>query len=918
VPPPSRIVMHTSSEYAGVDCLFCPIRQNQPFSNQALPLQPTARYVTPLAPNESGHYPVQINNGNPAHNPANATAGFQLISPSGNSAFSPIGTVCTSSKGYGNPAALPNSNPAVLPDAKQNLPFSMPGALYLNPYSAQGTDSSKALCTNSNMIGASSRTMPALLPTTNQEFLLTASGALALNPVLAPITSNAVPSQFSLVDNGSQTGGNSYNHYMCELCLYNQISRSDSDVFKIKCGVDKCNKMISYINMINYIKDAAAKDRKYAKKESLQNKIAIKLIPQLIEKMGVATFIFSLNLGNIEDMRYIKNYAKNINQTANSKAIEELESDLKAIMESMRRKIAVGGKSGNPRSAYKSLYRESLDFSKYSTINGDFEQFRLKTTYITTDHKRDFCYAKIFYLLSDPTVSTFTMSKYLLPFDTDEIECKYNPLVDYIREYKEKTPGMLHNEEAMLEFIAKTKYDIKLPNLQVLVDKYLKSGTSSINRICGLIYRIGPYFVAKKASSSILKKAVSNRKRSANDTDDDVFKSSADYIYFRIKLALNVTHFNVHDYLHACAFIEKISREEGQKLLAGRLMELTHAYISTLTDKKKIDSIIRSLVEEIRSRFDSGSYIELDGVFDAFTSGLVMPKIDQIFVQILPLLADLEFKLYILPTLVRHNIIKTSKVFTDSLRSIEHSDGDFVFFNALLFYLVEYYVELEDKGVVPCQHLEFDRQHEYAMSRLQSLGAHCNNALSKAISSDGISSYEIESLIMFACVSYYNDFIENYVSNPKNYTVLPSELPDGKYDQMIGHLCHYRKTVRIQKQQRIFDMAIATVFSKLVAKELNLESSGSQDASTIPCRVKSAFNLIYALNPHMNPQKFCLVYLKSQAEYLPMVNQMIGEFNSKHPSHANQQSENTQQCSSSTMLGENEEVAMQANGLTLL
>jgi len=117
----------------------------------------------------------------------------------------------------------------------------------------------------------------------------------------------------SSTPNGAQkTGGvlrRPGTHVMCENCLFDHIRESRKGIFDAGCR--KCNRMIGYKNMVEYVMSVALLDSNCHDACTKRHQLAARMLRAMLEETEVEVFLFLLNTADGDALLELKAYCEN-------------------------------------------------------------------------------------------------------------------------------------------------------------------------------------------------------------------------------------------------------------------------------------------------------------------------------------------------------------------------------------------------------------------------------------------------------------------------------------------------------------------------------------------------------------------------------------------------------------------------------
>jgi len=321
-------------------------------------------------------------------------------------------------------------------------------------------------------------------------------------------------------------------HLICAGCLLKELE--EKSLFSIKCK--KCDRMISYKNVVEYIKSVAASDPKCKDYNSDSSRLATRLFFDLISETDPLTFIYSLECRKRKTLAEFRDYfvsARNMAQESGNQAaansslrstdiaglFKQKTSQWDSFIGEINRILKTGAKASSPwlpevadkgiestSNSHKTLYAYSLCFPIHkATIEEDiddfFNTFHLFDNYnsVSSPEHLSFANARVLSALNQPLLPPRQKLAYCHPYILNIMGGDKNPVVQaYIDDFRQTIGDANRSHELVFENAVQFEFgpsrDEVLPRI---ARTYVGSPDFALATFLGMVGRLG-FFVTSQ------------------------------------------------------------------------------------------------------------------------------------------------------------------------------------------------------------------------------------------------------------------------------------------------------------------------------------------------------------------------------------------------------------------------------------
>jgi len=595
-----------------------------------------------------------------------------------------------------------------------------------------------------------------------------------------------------------------HRHVICRDCLAKQLLKQD--FFDIRCTF--CGQMISYRNTVLYIRSVILGSDADFDADDDTHKLVKTLIESLVGGLGPHVFIFSLNINNMADLTKFKKHYRRLSYLGeHKKEAEVLLESIDSIVSNFEIERKREKEGACAMHVVPSLYVKSLRFPALSITDPEFEYYvsLLKSTSVI-DVRLSYCYAKFLSLLCNPSISIYNVTKFIIPIIAKTFERKKHPIQLYIKSYRCQFLEIENKSELALECIIETGYIPAKRVFSHLTTEYLYHESNTMTRRC--------MFIAKYADPCA----------SLPRTDKRL------YIFNRI-LADITNHFrpatfSFHDFLQ----IQDLARMyPGRKRdwddLRYRYIVNMEAPVGVITGQlaQKFAEIGMQKALDV-GRSESFHFASLEGVFVIFTHKMYAHLTTSIFSTIYSQLDDMDMKLFYLSELFESLDLGADSCAEDFLRNKGKKELHFSYFSTLVLYLAKKLADFTLNQVLG-KHESEDGLRKIVIRHRRNLILFADRMKEYMKDSSTISKEDV--LISYACICYYNSYIESHWAAPGCKPIKLPDLSNGEYELMFASLHERRELSTVHECSNVLEMVMSGLFSFFMSRDL---ADGDSDA----------------------------------------------------------------------------------------
>jgi len=636
---------------------------------------------------------------------------------------------------------------------------------------------------------------------------------------------------------------------------------ADNKTFGIKCPA--CSMMISYKNLVEYIKSAVLRSSKNKTKHPILDKLAAKLFSRLIGKISPLTFLYSLGYTEKEELEAFMSYfGSNEFFDSGSACYGSFQEGAYLILSTPRtpktskaRKTASSDRTVQAHSWLATLDSSSFKFIRYDhkayyfqstnfpilwfprngeahyLIDDDLEEYFKILRCIRNKHLADsspdlhFLNAKILAVLNQPNIPVKPMIGYLFPYISEtQKTCQSRLIKKYVEEYKRcHRNGIWEEFECLFEIVVQFAAVPTTEAYILQVNAYARHSEFSVKRFLDFISRNAGYLAL------------------GNSMDAIESKRTFKLLCAMVCNSLALRSFEYEDLFQI--------RGLGQQYpyLKGIMQKLGEKYLQE--HRGKLPLRIKKKIEEYAAKND---LLGMEGLISLYTEPKLCISRLELFAEICSLPRHSAIRLFSLIEFVDHDMAIGKE--------------DEYLWNGLLETPAEFCAHIMAIALYPLQKLVCSQSHDLNSNNMKVRERYKNIfiGLSKApkysslIGGNGNSDF----LLAYAFAHSYNVYLDKIqgvvnaisfnvrepVSNNMDVEKYKIDLPEGKaefYQAIYGCLIDQMLNSPIYTYSRTLHLTIQNMHSLFVENGVNLQLSNAQTEEILRKLVWAGIEAIY-------------------------------------------------------------------------
>jgi len=637
-------------------------------------------------------------------------------------------------------------------------------------------------------------------------------------------TATAVPAELSY----SSAHPGFYDHLICEDCLLAELA-ADKDLFKVRCPIDKCGKMLCYKNMVEYIKSIALGNMQSQSLEANSQDLSTRLLIILLDRMQAHTFFYSLNIQYRAELIKFKDVCDFLKLTRNNDdelntlvkllsylltymGKNDIVAKLKLDIENGKFECTAKSKTNaeNSKSSVTietlHLYCKSTEFHDPSYHEVKFKDYENHASNSRSKGKYQFAFAKLLFILSRPNILTRFAMYHILPHINKPALQLNSPLLSYIREYRGQHKKPEENQEILLECMIHSEHNYWAQAGHTIMIEYLKHTDISLSRIHSFISRNLMFCSTKSEESKEIR------------TINDILLSITSSYKPETPDSQGISSFK--ELIKGIPSTLPNVKVSLLNLVAGHVLRFCN----------NVQLSMETVLDEIKSI--EGANADGMGNFNYSLVSMLVKKLKKsdkelLFDQICKSLSTSDAKMYVLPKMIGCRIIDTTNIDKTMCVIIRNANTHISFLLGILFYfaknLLEHQAEYTDSGVAQLE------KHPSGNCMLEFAGIY--QELMKS-SKETLSFYLREAnedkkslLILLGFTHYYNSHVFTHGSKLEKYLVALPELTFQNYVDMILYLCEDRVNTSLSGYSHELDRVIPHIFNMIASDNLVWKSN---------------------------------------------------------------------------------------------